>query len=57
MKTDAPLELIADWLLARYPFEALAAQVGMPPERLEERLGCLLPDPGRANSGRQRGRK
>jgi predicted DNA-binding protein (UPF0251 family) len=40
-----PLELIADWLVARYPFEALAYQLCMTPKATEELLGCLLPEP------------
>jgi hypothetical protein len=33
MSAANPLELIADWLLARYPFEAAAAQLGVSTER------------------------
>jgi hypothetical protein len=40
-----PLFLIADWLCARYPFDNLADQLHVSPDRLEAMLGSLLPEP------------
>jgi hypothetical protein len=48
MLQPSPLETIADWLLARFPFEAAAAQLGISEQQLEAWLGCLLPEPAAA---------
>jgi hypothetical protein len=39
------LFLVADWLTARYPFDNLADQLHVSPDRLEAMLGNLLPEP------------